>query len=193
MNRRQGRVQGEPSEAEFERIANHIETAGCSCCGHRFGGSVPYLVARTRQGWVGRCLQPDCVSDFLPCGPVFVDTGVFANDPWTGDDRDWFRANPRCTWRLRWPMPGEVETLATDEQLAEQANISISDHARGALRRWSEGATIAIAVHQFEPGKRLRSRKHVRLSPAQSALSQSRSSATARPPPNVRNDSASSH
>jgi hypothetical protein len=55
-------------------------------------------------------------------------------------------------------MPGEVETLATDEHLAEQAHLcwKVSNHARGALKRRNEGATVAIAVHQLEPGKRIR-------------------------------------
>jgi hypothetical protein len=34
--------------------------------------------------------------------------------------------------------------------------MPVADQARGALRRRNEGAVIAIAVSQFEPGKRLR-------------------------------------
>jgi hypothetical protein len=148
----------QPTKAERERIADQIETVGCSCCGMRFAAGIPYLVARTKAGWVGRCTRPDCNADFLPDSPLFIGTGVFASDPWTENDRDWFRANPNRCWRLRWPMPGEIETLATDEHLTEQADASwpVSDCARDAITRRDEGATIAIAVHQFEPGKRLR-------------------------------------
>ena len=161
MNRKQRRAGGgadAPSKAEIDRIADQIEATGCSCCGMRFGAGMPYLVARTKAGWVGRCMRPDCNTDFLPTSPLFVGAGIFASDPWTEDDRDWFRANPKRTWRLRWPMPGEVEMLATDEHLADQAHAfsKVADQARGALRRRQEGATIAIAVYQFEPGKRLR-------------------------------------
>jgi hypothetical protein len=158
MNRKQRRAQGQPSKADHARIADQIEASGCGCCGMRFGAGLPYLVARTRTGWVGRCMQPDCNADFVAGSPTFIGTGIFNNDPWTEDDRAWFRANPHRSWRLRWPIPGEVETLATDEELAERAQAyqKVADQARGALRRREQGAAIAIAVYQFEPGKRLR-------------------------------------
>lgn len=158
MNRRERRAQKHPTKAELNCIGSLIETAGCSRCGMRFGTAMPYLVARTKAGWVGRCLQPECNADFLPDTPVFLGTGIFDNDPWAEDDRDWFRAHPDRTWRLRHPVPGEIETMAADEHLAEQAQAfaGAADRARTALQRRDEGATIVIAVHQFEPGKRLR-------------------------------------
>jgi hypothetical protein len=159
MNRKERRARrggNAPSKAEFERVSDQIDRVGCSRCGMRFGAGIPYLVARTSAGWVGRCMRPDCNADFLPDSPLFIGTGVFASDPWTENDREWFRANPNRRWRLRWPMPGEVEALAVDEHLTEQADASwpVSDCARDAIKRRDEGATIA--VHQFEPGKRLR-------------------------------------
>jgi hypothetical protein len=71
VNHHQRRAQGEPGKAEFERIAGQIKTAGCACCG------LPHLVARTKRGWVGRCMRPNCNSDFLP-GPLFMGIGIFA-------------------------------------------------------------------------------------------------------------------
>jgi hypothetical protein len=118
MNRHQRRAQGEPSKAEFERIADRIETAGCSYCGLRFGTRMPYVVGRTRTVWVGHCMRLDCNSDFLPTGPSFIGTGIFAGDPWTEDDRDWFRANPKRTWSpganaaQSAQMPRRIEAMA---------------------------------------------------------------------------------
>lgn len=158
MNRKERRAQGQPGKADLERIGNQIETTGCERCSRRFAAGIPYLVARTKTGWVGRCMNPACNADFLPGNPLFIGTGIFSSDPWAEDDREWFRANPNRSWRLRWPMPGEVETLATDEELAARAQAypKVADQARGALRRREQGAAIAIAVYQYEPGKRLR-------------------------------------
>jgi hypothetical protein len=158
MNRKQRRAQGQPSQAEFDRIADQMEATGCERCGARLATGLPYLVARVKAGWVGRCMHPACSTDFLPGHGLFVGVGIFNIDPWSEDDRAWFRANPTRMWRLRWPLPGEVETLATDEALAGRAKAApiVADQARGAMRRRAEGATIAIAVHQFKPGTRLR-------------------------------------
>ena len=156
MNCKQRRGAGEPSKAEVDRITDQLEAAGCPRCGSRFGTGIPYLIGKIKAGWAGRCMR--CTDDLLPTAPFFIGTGIFHGDPWVLDDRDWFRANPRRQWRLRWPMRGEVETLAADEELAELAAAprKVPGHARAALRYREQGGSIAIAVSQLAPGKRLR-------------------------------------
>lgn len=148
-----------PSEkAALERIGNRMETDGCDHCGARFGQGVPYFVGRAKRGgWTGRCVNPICHIGFAS-GPLFVGTSITGGDPWTEIDREWFAANPGRSWRLRWPMRGEVETMATDEYLAEHSGKpNVSDHAREAIRRnQAEGLQIAIAVYQFRTGMRVR-------------------------------------
>jgi hypothetical protein len=123
----------------------------------RFGLGIPYAVVRTAAGWVGRCLRPACCTDVLPSSPLTVGTGL-GEDPWIADDRTWFAAHPGRTWRLRQPMPGELEALATDEALAEQAHPrqEVTDDARRVLQLREQGAPIAVAVCQYTPGLRVR-------------------------------------
>lgn len=156
MNCKQRRAPGDPSQTEIDRITDRLETAGCPRCGYRFGAGVPYLIGKTKAGWGGRCMR--CADDLLPTAPLFIGTGIFHGDPWVLDDRDWFRARPKRQWRLRWPMRGEVETLAGDEELAELAAAprKLPDHARAALRYREQGGSVAIAVSQLAPGTRLR-------------------------------------
>jgi hypothetical protein len=151
--------EGGPSRAELDRLSHEIDTTGCGHCGNHFGVGMPYLTGRTKTGWSTRCPRPECIDDFLPNSPKFVGTSVSGDDPWMEADREWFLANPNRNWRLRWPMPGEIETQATDEALAEQTkeySSKVSNHARAAMRRKTEGAKIVVAVYQFEPGKRSR-------------------------------------
>ena len=119
------------------KIVDRIERGGCDLCGITLGGPIPHHFGRHQGRMVGVCT--DCI-DRLEGRPSA--SGLFDITPWQEDDRKWFNANPKRSFRLRKPIGEEVKAITM------AAGFSPTDPP--------EGFGLAIAVQQLATGERLR-------------------------------------
>jgi hypothetical protein len=151
MNREQRRAAKLPSAREIERLGLRVETSGCDRCHATIGNLAAYFMCRIPGGkFEVRC--PDCrtAGGAKPVlGGVCIGGGA---EPWSKADRAWFAANPKRTWRLREPFPGEIRILEATGESVDGA----FDRAAWNGRAARFGLREAIAVHQIQPGARAR-------------------------------------
>jgi hypothetical protein len=107
------------------------------------------FVVRTPSGRV-ECRCVDC-RDAGGAHVSLVSTSVptvGGGDKWSANDRAWFASHPGRRWRIRAPVPGEVEVT-----LFDAASLDTVDTLEQQL---PPGTSLAVVVHQHRPGVRER-------------------------------------
>lgn len=151
MNRHQRRAYKpgphDPKKSDLDVLSARADTTGCDICHIRFAEAAPYVVARTRTNtFTVRCVV---CAEYGGASPVMIGTFLGQGDPWSADDREWFKANPTRRYRLRDPWNGELHETAMNT-----GSMPKLEAFREVVE--SQGLHLAIIVHQVAPGKRIR-------------------------------------
>ena len=152
LTRDQRRARGLPSRRKMDRLGLRADTTGCDRCHALIVDLAPYFICRVPGGkFEVRCPPCSKLGGAKPkLGGVSIGCGVTAPpDPWVAADKAWFASHPKRAWRLRPPLLGEVEDLL------RQRRIEIRDPAAWAAAE-RQGLRMVVAVHEFEPGARIR-------------------------------------